>query len=374
MTAPTPATAAPSPLEARYRRLLRLLPRRYRDAWAEDMVAALLDARGVDGSGSDQDLLAGVGRLGPGEVASVVSLAVRVRLGAHGASPDQLLWGEAVRRFALLGLLAAAAVSLTPELWALTHGRWSAPFSAHAGWLLADPWRSLLGAATLLWVPAFVAVVLGRRQVGTVLAVLALVPDTLRAVLDVQQFPGAAPARLMFLALHVLPVLALLAFHDRAPGPPVRPWLTALAITSAALLLPAWAADRWPVPVGWRWVSLVLLDWAGLWSLAAAGAGLVHLRARGASRPFGSPAWTLALALTCGTIALQRATSVSDLFRGSNAFAGYRSLLVSGLVELALVTWVAVVLATLARADLRAGRENDDGPAPGWGTGPSVTA
>jgi hypothetical protein len=51
-----------------------------------------------------------------------------------------------------------------------------------------------------------------------------------------------------------------------------------------------------------------------------------------------------------------------------------RSLVASGLVELALVTAAAVVLATLARADLRAGRENDDGPAPVRGTGPSVTA
>jgi hypothetical protein len=121
-------------------------------------------------------------------------------------------------------------------------------------------------------------------------------------------------------------------------------------------------------------VSLVLLDWVGIWSLAAATAGLMHLRARGSARAFGSRAWTLALALACAAVALQRAVSLADLFRGSNAFAGYRSLLASGLVELGLVTAVAVVLATLARADLRAGRENTDGPAPVRGTGPSVTA
>ncbi len=92
-----------------------------------------------------------------------------------------------------------------------------------------------------------------------------------------------------------------------------------------------------------------------------------------AQRP-GPRSGTLALALACAAVALQRAVSIADVFRGSNGFAGYRSLLVSGLGELGLVTAVAVVLATLARADLRAGRENDDGPAPVRGTGPSVTA
>jgi hypothetical protein len=369
-----PGPTAPSQLESRYRRLLRLLPERYRDAWAEDMVTALLDARGVDGSGSDQDLLAGVGRLGPGEVASVVSLAVRVRLGAHGASADQVLWGGAVRRFALLGLLVAAAGSLAPALWELTHGRWLTLFPVYADWLLAGPWRSVLGAAPLLWVPAFLALVAGHRRLGTALAVLALVPDTLRAVLEVQTFPSVAPTRLLVLVLHVLPVLALVAFHDRAPRPAARPWLTALAITSAALLVPAWTTDRWPDPVGARWLTSVLLDWAGVWALVAATTGLVHLRARASGHPFGRPVWTLALALACAAATLQRAVFVADLVRGSNGFSGYRSLLVSGLVELALVTGVAVVLATLARADLRAGRENDDGPAPVRGTGPSVTA
>src|SRR5712691_13419723 len=67
------------PLEVRYRSLLRVLPAGYRETWEEEMVATFLESMATD----DPDragYLADFGRPSWSEVASVLALAVQLRL------------------------------------------------------------------------------------------------------------------------------------------------------------------------------------------------------------------------------------------------------------------------------------------------------
>jgi hypothetical protein len=367
------ATAA-TLLETRYRRVLRLLPPGYRAVWEDDMVGSLLDARGVDGTDTEAAVLAGLGTPGPAEVLSVLWLAVRARLGVFGATPRQLVWGEAARKLALVGLLVAAADVLARALWdvAVLHHLPQAQFStlANPDWLLTGPWHRLLGTAPLLWVPAFVALVLGRRRVATGLAVLAVLPEVVRTLLDISGFPGQTPSQLGYLVARVLPVVALIAFHERAPAPRRRPWLMALAVATAVLSLPAALLVRGsgPLPPP-TWAQLIFLDWAGVCALAAVTVTVVHLLARRRGRPFGSPGWTLALAVVAAVALLQRALSLADYVRLSGEQPAYRVFEVAATLEVVLVAVATVVLAGLARADRP---ESHDGPAPVRGAGPSV--
>ena len=63
-------------LEQRYRRVLRLLPGYYRDAWEEDMVAAFLDSW-LTGDPEVDPAVLKFCRPSLGEVASVAGLAAR---------------------------------------------------------------------------------------------------------------------------------------------------------------------------------------------------------------------------------------------------------------------------------------------------------
>jgi hypothetical protein len=105
-------------LEGRYRRVLRLLlPAAYLREWEDEMVATFLESVRVDDP-DDAAYLADFGRPGWSETASVAALAVRrrpgtarLRLGAGGASPRDLAWGEAARIVALVGVLAHAVAA-----------------------------------------------------------------------------------------------------------------------------------------------------------------------------------------------------------------------------------------------------------------------
>jgi hypothetical protein len=369
------AVAAPTLLETRYRRVLRVLPADYRAVWEEDMVGSLLDARGVDGSDTDAAVLAGLGTPGPAELLSVVGLAVRVRLGAFGATPRQVLWGEGIRRFALVGLLVAAAVTLSGAVWdpVVEHTRPGGLFPAYTqGWLVVGPWRALLGAAGLLWLPAFLALVAGRRRTATALAVGALVPDLVGATLSVRDFPAAIATSLAVLVVQAAPVLCLVAFHDAAPPVRPRPWLVALGAAAAFLLLPPALRPALPsdgtVPAP-RWLDLLLLDWVGLCAVAATAATVVHLVARRRGRRFGSHGWTLALGLTAASALLQRLASWAEVLAHQPADPMLHRYLVAAGVQVVLVAGATVVLATLVREELP---RTHDGPAPVQGAGPSV--
>ncbi|HEX4225497.1 MAG TPA: hypothetical protein VHZ97_24240 [Pseudonocardiaceae bacterium] len=148
-----------SPLERRYRRLLRILPEWYRRDRADEMVATLLEGREA--------------RLdrGPGlaESLSVLGLAVRTRLSAT-APTRAMAAGNVARGIVLFGL-AIAGITAVDRLydWAyFTAKGYPANFAPlHMSVLL-------LG---YLAVPAtFTAVMLGRVRLARVLGILTLIP------------------------------------------------------------------------------------------------------------------------------------------------------------------------------------------------------
>ena len=95
-------------LEQRYRRVLRLLPRYYRDKWEEDMVAAFLDGW-LTGDPDEDSVTMEYDRPTREEIVSVIGLAARLYLGGVGAPRRYFAWGQAVRN-AVLGVMLAHAV------------------------------------------------------------------------------------------------------------------------------------------------------------------------------------------------------------------------------------------------------------------------
>jgi hypothetical protein len=279
-------------LEQRFRRVLRVLPAEYRREWEEDMVTAFLDGAHADAPDDPESV--DLGRPTWSEVAGVLVLAARLRLGADvGAPPTALARGQAVRQVALLGLLANAVLTLVSAVPIV-----ALPLADGAA--TADPpgaWWRLWPLAALLWVPAYLSLAAGRWRASRLLGVVALASAAGWAVTDLVLDGGVLPAsRLAVLLLTAVPVAAMIAFHPAAP--PVRPgpWYVALPVATAAtvVLLALDRATATHEPV---------LDLAGLLSLAlvttTAGALLVGRRLR---RP-ASASWLLTVAL-CGTVVL----------------------------------------------------------------------
>ena len=98
-------------LEQRYRRVVRLLPGWYRQQWEEDMVAAFLDSWLTGDPESDPWVLE-ICKPSWAEVASVISLAVRLYLGGAGAPPRYFAWGQAIRRAVLAAVLVHAVLAV----------------------------------------------------------------------------------------------------------------------------------------------------------------------------------------------------------------------------------------------------------------------
>src|SRR6185369_9245812 len=130
-----------SPLERRYRRVLRLLPAGYRHRWEEDMVASFMAAYGSTSTADAR-------RPRLGEVASVVTLAVRARFFGLHATPRAQAWYDAIRAFALLSLLLEALFATSVFASSFDSG----PYRIDLPDFIV--WSRAFG---LLWVVAFVA-------------------------------------------------------------------------------------------------------------------------------------------------------------------------------------------------------------------------
>lgn len=85
---------------ARYRRVLTLLPRAYREERGEEMLGVMLDAAQDEGRNGPT----------PAELLSVLGLSLRLRTGAPGASARARSVGETLRLVTLLGLLLQVGV------------------------------------------------------------------------------------------------------------------------------------------------------------------------------------------------------------------------------------------------------------------------
>lgn len=348
-------------LERRYRRVLRVLPAAYREVWEEEMVATFLD--GVDSDDVEAaEYAADFGRPSWSEVASVVGLAVRLRLGVAGASPRSVAWGQALRLVALMGLLvnaAAVTIDAGTRLW----------LSGRLGWLTAPPaeWvpatptgtlRALWDLAGLLWLPAFVGVLLGQVRAGRMLAALAVLADAVAAVsATVDLAAGATPLLLTIwshLLVDALVVLGLAAFHRDAPPVTRRPWLIAFAV-GIAVLLGLYVALRAASPS-------ILVDWPGLYCLLVLGVAVAHLTAP-ERRAIGAPAWSLALAMAGLGVLGMRVLSLLDY--GVIIAGGERvALLAVGTAEALAVLAVGVPLARRAASALRSLQPESTAPAP----------
>ncbi|WP_219461628.1 hypothetical protein [Nonomuraea rhizosphaerae] len=314
-------------LERRYRTVLRVLPSSYRAEREEEMVAAYLES-----SGDVPDAVNPYPRWG--EVASVIALSTRVRLGGAGASPRFVAWGAAVRLVALcgLGFHAMAGTFTVVSLVPVAPGIGTRPFGV---------------VAAVLWVAAYVSLAAGRARLAKPLACAA--GAVVLAELAIRLNP-AGPLGLLDLTSPVLnvvvPVTALLlGFHGEAPAPR-RPWPWIVAPVAAglslwALVQPLLAAGRQTSPALWLWVDLM-----GPATVALVVAAVVAAARR-------TPSYVrLALAIL-GTLTLLSRLPV--LTSDPLAF-GPREVWVSGVVQCAALAVVVTVMAVAGLRDLPAVR------------------
>jgi hypothetical protein len=323
-------------LEQRYRRVLRLLPRYYRDRWEEDMVAAFLDSWLTGDPQDDVAILEFCKPTWP-EVGSVTGLAVRLYLGGASAPRRYFAWGQAVRHAALAVTLLQAVRGLD----VLVRTAWS----RHVfGWLPAPPVAISVGTpggivppavwyfVAYAWIVSLVALVLGHYRTAQVIAALAIVPDLVWLLQG--QFTGALPPMPLgpwafWFLLNLTPVLAMTAFHRDAPPAARWPWLLALPAAYLLVVVPLLALV---VTGNSAWVP----DFSGLYCVLVALACLAHAPRAWSPQAAGSGVWSLTLTLLAADAGAYRILSLT----------GYRHdphLIVVSLAEL-LILAVAVAL------------------------------
>lgn len=201
------------PLELRYRRLTRVLPAHYRQAWEDDMVSTFLEATTTHSEDPDYEL--DYGRPDARETASILALALRLRLSSEGP-PRYALAGEVVRRLALAGTVFQASLALITGILRLT---WPPPLVRDA------PTTTLI--LELLWLPALAALLTGRRNTAAAFITAA----TIGTILG----PGSWGMILLQVA-----TLAAIATYPKPATVHTRQWLTATGITAIAAFTVQW--------------------------------------------------------------------------------------------------------------------------------------
>ncbi|MEW2518855.1 hypothetical protein [Actinacidiphila alni] len=247
-------------LEQRYRAVLRLLPAYYRRAREEEMVETFLLRVGVAEDGAedearDLDLMRPSWR----EAGSVVTLAVRSRMGAAGAPSGYVTLGGAVRHFALFALLLQAAATVTEAALSLA---WSSR-SAYDRSLLLDVFTSdggygwargvALWAAPPLWTAAYATLLRQRPRGARLFAAVAAVAAS-EPLVDEAHWSGTVTA--LTVATAVFGWLIVLAvccgFHaDAGPArlPAVPPGLaflgTCVLMGGSVVIRPEGVDSEW---------------------------------------------------------------------------------------------------------------------------------
>lgn len=241
-------------LEARYRAVLRLLPAYYRREREEEMVETYLGD--LDRDTQDQS------RPTFGEVASIVALAVRSRLGAAGAPRPYVLLGSGARLFAPAAVLLLAASAVVEPILQLTWAFTGADAERQLFFSEFTDHGFLTGTGTVAqwilplgWVAAYFGLLYDRRRLARIGVLAAALPTLwpLLSSLTGTPFPSQ-PAFVVTLALLAwLPALVLCAAHHRdAPparlpaGTPGLVFMAACVVTGASLvLLPAASDSVW---------------------------------------------------------------------------------------------------------------------------------
>jgi hypothetical protein len=281
-------------LEQRYRRVLRLLPRWYREQWEEDMLAAFLDGWHT-GDPDDDEWALEFCKPTWGEVASVAGLAARLYLGGTGAPRRYFAWGQAARNAVLAVLLVHAVLGLN----VLVRIAWSrrllglpAPPVSLAFGLPGGVWPTVFYAVNAAWIVIFVMLAAGHYRAARVLAALAIVPG-LVALLQAQ-FTGIMPAPFgpwaWWVLFNLLPILAMAAFHSGAPQAARWPWLLALPAGYLLVIVPLMTLAA---TGNYAWAP----DFAGQCCLLIALACLIHVPRAWSRHATGSGVWSLTLIL-----------------------------------------------------------------------------
>jgi hypothetical protein len=358
-------------LEENYRSVLRILPASYRQVWEDEMVATFLDSAQTDDP-DEAEYAADYGRPRWSEVASVVGLAVRLRIGNSGGPPRYVARGQALRLASLMGLLAFAVLGILDGAARLASaGKLPWLLAPRPEWTLSLPANRLRLAwefAGLLWAVAYVALVYGQRRAARLLALLAVVSTVgsivtaavERARLGLGPF---VPMLWFSLLLELLVVAALAAFHRDAPPVPRRPWLLALPVGAAlgvGLLRIAYRnIDRMP-PLDWPGLCCIVLVVAAIAHPAAARLGWV--------RP--STSWSQALALLAPAVLGLRLIS---LLEAPTSIAGESTWLTLGIIEAAAVVATGAAQAALTIRALHALPSLSDNSPAAWSTPRDLT-
>lgn len=351
-----------TPLERRYRRLLRALPEWYRQAHEDALVSRFME-RARTGDTEADDHRATFGRPAASDCAEIAGLATKLRLGGAGAPARSRVTGDGLRRFALLGLLAQAATSTMDIAQSLWLGG-MLPIQAPGGnggltsLTGAVPAEILAPLVALAWLISFLSLAAGGRRLPKISASAAVTLLLYGALAG----GGGAPPRMWLAAaapllMGGLILLAMAGFHEDAPRIRGTAWVTGYAAAVTALL----GAQLWmaraaaPFPL---WVDL-----PGAYVSVAVVTATAHIARPWVTARRRNPAWSVALAWFAGSVAAVRALS-------SAAYAGAPNAPDSAV---AIVWWqtAAAVAAALALAAIasRSMRQLDRDPA-GQAAGP----
>ncbi|ONI82966.1 hypothetical protein ALI144C_18115 [Actinosynnema sp. ALI-1.44] len=229
-----------SRLERRYRALLKVLPRWYREKRADEMVDTFI-------SGRQDDIDQEYGWPGWSEAGSVAALAVRTRLSGSDGPPRAVALGETIRLVAMLGLLMHAVMSVGDIARAI-----SARTVPAFGMQPASHFWTL--ATAVAAVCAFALIFTRWRGSAKALAVVAVVPTLIRLIETLGSGVAASLWQLTASApLWIATVCLFAGFHREAPAPSPRVWMWAAGIGAATV-------------VAWNlYARFVVADVAGLW-------------------------------------------------------------------------------------------------------------
>lgn len=346
-------------LEARYRRVLRVLPAPYRADWEADMVTTFLAAVADENDApEDAALVAEHGRPSRAEIASVLALAVRLRFGGAQGPPRAFAYGEAARRVGLTVLLIGAvfaAIEVAGLAWMATEARpvpgppapvAEPPYPVAPLPITPAPLDWLLGVASLVWLAAFLALVAGRARIAALLAGVGLLHQVSRSVVIPMVLGIPAAGEAITAAVLATLLLSLAAFHSGAPPIPRGPWLWALVVGLAVSPVLALLAHR--IDPGWP--GMLLIDGAAVQCALVVAAGTGCLIMHIADRV--GPAWPLALAALAGAALIMRALSLGIALRQIEP-SGHALATTVGITQAAAVLTVGVALAALGTRSLR---------------------
>ncbi|MEO7125804.1 MAG: hypothetical protein ABI382_09635 [Nakamurella sp.] len=360
-----PPSIEPSPLELKYRRRLRILPKAYRAVREDEMVATFLDSA-RDADPDDFDLKLKFGSPGWVEARSVVALALQLRW-ADPHAPERYQVRVGALRLATIACLAAFALFALinlPAQVAFELGWPPVRYDGPVGTPISTgpaPWYVyVLPWAFVLWIPTpLLALAKSRRlRLGAVVLVaLALLTTILNA------YPNfTSPLRLGTIAEVLLEAAILLGTVTIAlsRAAPVVRWRGrwVIGISLGAVVLNAalvFAISANPEPPGadqppewWTYpFSIFTSDEIAMWCWAVAVAGAILWLRRWAVHT------TTLLALTWLAIAAaaMRASYLVDYFpifstiSPQSADALMVSYQVGMLIQLGLVVAVAAIAA-----------------------------